>query len=227
MSVVTAVTAQNSVSVQAVEWMSPQFIMTQLDAVLSDYGADAVKSGFLGRTEIIMAVSAKLQTVKPAHVVIDPVLVNHKQQAMFSDLVRVCYLAYLLPIADLITPNLTEAALLMNSSSLDSYLRIRRAAQELNRFGAKHVLIKGFRDGDEMVDIFYDGHTFTDFRDPFIESPHTHGAGDTLSAAVCTFLAQGVGMKTAVARAKQFTHQAIRKAANWQLGKGHGPLAHF
>lgn len=225
MSVLTAVTAQNSQSVQDVTWMTPQFVQSQLEAVLGDYGATAVKTGFLGRADLIIAISAMLQKYRPSHIVSDPVLVNHRGQSMFPDEVRQLYLAYLLPLADLITPNLGETAVLLQTSSIDSYAKLRRAATRLHEIGAKNVVIKGFRDGSEIVDVLFDGATFTDFRQPSIETENTHGSGDTLSAAICAFLAQGVGMKTAVAQAQQFTHHAIQRAAHWQLGGGHGPLA--
>lgn len=227
MSVVTAVTAQNSQTVQDVTWMSPRFVQSQLEAVLSDYGATAVKTGFLGRTELIIAVSAMLQKHKPAHVVIDPVLVNHRGQPMFPDLVRQFYLAYLLPIADLITPNLVETAVILQTSSIDSYAKLRRATTRLHEFGAKNVLIKGFRDGVDLVDVLFDGQSFTDFRQPAIKTENTHGSGDVLSAAICAFLGQGYPLKDAVFQAQQFTHRAIQHAANWQLGGGHGPLSLF
>lgn len=227
MSVLTAVTAQNSLTVSDVAWMTPRFVQAQLEAVLSDYGATAVKTGFLGKAQLIIRVSALLQKHTPPNLVIDPVLVNHQGQTMFPDAVRQLYLFYLLPLADLLTPNLVEAAVLLQTSSLDSYSRIRRAAQRLHQLGAKHVLVKGFRDGTEIVDVLFDGAKFTDFRQPFIVTPNTHGSGDTLSAAICAFLARGDGMETAVAQAQQFTHHAIQRAAGWRLGGGHGPIAQF
>ncbi|WP_420629219.1 bifunctional hydroxymethylpyrimidine kinase/phosphomethylpyrimidine kinase [Candidatus Leptofilum sp.] len=227
MSVVTAVTAQNSLAVQDVTWMSPRFVQAQLEAVLSDYGATAVKTGFLGRTELVIAVSATLQKYKPAHIVVDPVLVNHRGQQMFPDAVRQLYLAYLLPIADLVTPNLVETAVLLQTSSIDSYRKLRRAAARLHQIGAKNVLIKGFRDGAELVNVLYDGQTFIEFRQSRLDTHNTHGSGDTLSAAICAFLAQGVELKTVVSQAQQFTHRAIQHATDWQLGGGHGPLAIF
>lgn len=227
MSVLTAVTAQNSLTVQDVAWMTPQLVQAQLEAVLSDYGAAGVKTGFLGRTELIISVSALLQKYKPANIVIDPVLVNHRHQPMFPDAVRLLYFYYLLPLADLVTPNVTEAAVLLGTSTLESLGKIRRAAESLHRWGARCVLIKGFREGESVVDMLFDGESFTEFRQPHIATQNTHGAGDTLSAAVCAFLAQGEEMETAVARAQQFTHHALQRAANWQLGKGHGPLSLF
>ena len=227
MSAVTAVTAQNSLTVQDVAWMTPHFVQSQLEAVLSDYGATAVKTGFLGRAELIITISAMLQKYKLAHIVIDPVLVNHRGQSMFPDEVRQVYLAYLLPLADLVTPNLGETAVLLQTSSIDSYAKLRRAATRLHEIGAKNVLIKGFHDGDDLVDVLFDGQTFTDFRQPHLETENTHGSGDTLSAAICAFLAQGLPLAEAISQAQQFTHNAIQRATNWQFGGGHGPLALF
>ncbi|MAU01780.1 MAG: bifunctional hydroxymethylpyrimidine kinase/phosphomethylpyrimidine kinase [Anaerolineaceae bacterium] len=227
MSVLTAVTAQNSLTVKDVAWMTPHFVQAQLDAVLSDYGAAAVKTGFLGRAELIILISGLLQKYKPAHIVIDPVLVNHRHQPMFSHEVNLLYYYYLLPLADLVTPNVTEAAVLLNTSTLDSLGKIRRAAESLSRAGPRYILIKGFREREEVVDILFDGSKFTEFRQPFIETQNTHGAGDTLAAAICALLAKGEAMETAVAQAQQFTHHAIQRAANWQLGAGHGPLGIF
>ncbi len=225
MSVITAVTAQNSQTVQDVAWMTPHFVQSQLEAVLSDYGATAVKTGFLGRAELVITISAMLQKYRPAHIVIDPVLVNHRGQSMFPDVARQLYLAYLLPLAELMTPNLGETAVLLQTSSIDSYAKLRHAATRLHQIGAKNVLIKGFRDGSDMVDVLFDGHQFADFRQPHIETQNTHGSGDTLSAAICAFLAQGFPLTDAITQAQQFTHRAIARAAPWQLGGGHGPLA--
>lgn len=226
MSALTAVTAQSSVSVNGVEWMSPRFLMAQLDAVLADYGADAVKTGFLGRADLIVAASAKLQTHRVRRVVIDPVLVNHRGEPMFSRTVTLAYLAYLLPLATLLTPNRREAALLTRSplpaaTELD---RMRALARRLQQLGPQAVLVKGGRDGDEQVDVWVDGRSVHELRAPYIDTINTHGAGDTLSAAAAAFLAQGEALETAVRRAHAFTHQAIARAARWQLGHGHGPV---
>ncbi len=226
MSVVTAVTAQNSVSVQAVQYLPASLVMAQIDAVLSDYGAAAVKTGFIGRSELVIAISAQLQQRHCRPVIIDPVLVNQRGQAMFPDVVRQLYLAYLLPLADLFTPNLTEAALLLNTSMPDSsdLTKLARLAQQLHHWGARHVLLKGGRDGEARVDLFYDGQQAQLLYTPHLETINTHGAGDTLAAAVAAYLARGEGMATAVAYAHQFTAYAIQRAAHWQLGQGHGPV---
>ncbi|MCP4359394.1 MAG: bifunctional hydroxymethylpyrimidine kinase/phosphomethylpyrimidine kinase [Chloroflexi bacterium] len=226
MSVITAVTAQNSLSVNAVQYMTTDFVKQQLEAVLSDYGATAVKTGFIGRPDLIIAVSAKLQQFRCHNVVIDPVLVNHRGQPMFADIVRQLYLAYLLPLAALITPNRHEAALLLNSSlpASNDLPRLANMARNLHRLGTQNILLKGGQEGEEVVDIFFNGREIHELRSPKIDTANTHGAGDTFSATVCVALARGEGMETAVYLAHQFTHHAIQNGANWQLGAGHGPV---
>lgn len=226
MSVVTAVTAQNSVSVERVQYMSPEFVADQLDAVLSDYGAAAIKTGFIGQAELILVIGGKLQLYGCQKIVVDPVLVTHRGQPMFAEAVRVHYVSALLPIAYLLTPNVMETAVLLNTSVPDptDLPRLAQLAQELHRMGARNVLLKGGRDGEDVVDIFFDGRTAHELRSPHIETENTHGAGDTLSAAVCVALARGERLDTAVYLAHQFTHQAIQNGAQWQLGAGHGPV---
>lgn len=226
MSVLTAVTAQNSVAVEKVQFMSPEFVADQLDAVLSDYGTTAVKTGFIGQADLIITISAKLQQHQCPNIVIDPVLVNQHGQPMFPDMVRILYLSYLLPLATLITPNVTETAVLLNTSqpNSDDLPRLKRLAQDLHRLGAKNVLVKGGRDRNEMVDIFFDGNQIQELRTLRIETKNTHGAGDVLSAAVCVGLANGLDVATAVVHAHNFTSRAIQNSANWQLGAGHGPV---
>lgn len=200
MSVITAVTAQNSRAVNAVQLMPPAFVAAQLDAVLSDYGATAVKTGFIGSTSLIITISAKLQQYGCRQVVIDPVLVNHRGQPMFPDLIRQLYISYLLPLAALLTPNYHEAAVLLNTPPPDPYdlPRLADMCHRLHGLGARHVLLKGGREGQEMVDMFYDGQQLHQVRSPRLETINTHGGGDTLAAAVCVALARGEDRKSVV-----------------------------
>ena len=223
MCAVTAVTAQNSVSVNGVEFMSGKFVQAQMDAVLSDYGTHAVKTGFLGRAEIIESVTTSLHLFQPANIVIDPVLVNHKGQAMFAADVLDAYSALLLPLANLVTPNRREAELL-TGLPVQTMAEMETAVQHIHALGPQNVLLKGGRAGDDIIDVLYDGDKLTRFRSPFVDTDNTHGSGDTLSAAVAAYLARGLAMETAVAQAHQFTAQAIQRAATWQMGQGHGPL---
>lgn len=227
MCALTAVTAQNSAAVHGVEWLSPDFLAAQIDAVLSDYGADGVKTGFLGKVSLLTVAADAISAHQPSVVVIDPVLVNHKQQPMFDDAVRQAYLETLFPLATLATPNVTEAALLLQQPPLATLDAVREAARALHQTGAVYVLVKRFVESYECIDVLYDGADFIELRAPFVKTENTHGSGDTLSAAACIFLSRGMRVETAVAQAKTFTTDAIRRAVRWQLGAGHGPLAHF
>lgn len=226
LNVVTVVTAQNSLLVKAVYPLPPDFLAAQLEAVLSDYGATAVKTGFLGRIDVIKSIAAALPAYQTPNIVIDPVLVNHKGEAMFPPGVTSAYVNHLLPLADLITPNRREAELLTGMAAA-GMADMRATAARLHELGPRNVLLKGGRVGDEIVDLLYDGRSFTELRSLFIDTQNTHGSGDTLSAAAAAFLAQGEEMKTAVHQAHQFTAQAIRQSAQWQLGQGHGPVVQW
>jgi hydroxymethylpyrimidine/phosphomethylpyrimidine kinase len=229
MSVVTAVTAQNSVQVDEVHYLPPNLVSAQLKAVLSDYGASAIKTGFIGRAELVKIIAQGLKEFAPFHLVIDPVLVNHKGQPMFGQDVVRAYRDYLLPQADLITPNWDEAQLLagLPREKMHSLSALKRAAAAVHTLGSKNVLISGIRSGDEIVDYWSDGNKLHALTGPIIETENVHGSGDTLSATICAFLASGDSMGDAIKKARQFTVKALQRAANWRLGKGHGPLSHF
>jgi hydroxymethylpyrimidine/phosphomethylpyrimidine kinase len=226
MSVVTAVTAQNSVRVDAVHPLPADFVAAQLDAVLSDYGAAAVKTGFVGRIDLIATLAARLRHHALPHVVVDPVLVNHRGAAMFPPDVTLAYIRHLFPLAELVTPNRQEAALL-TGLLVEEVAAMETAARHIHSLGPSAVLIKGGRERGEVVDVFYDGAAIVHLRGPWLDTSNTHGSGDTLSAAAAVFLAQGQSVQTAVQAAQAFTAVAIRRAAGWQLGQGHGPVAQW
>lgn len=226
MSVITAVTAQNSQRVEAVHPLPVDFVLAQLNAVLSDYGAAAVKSGFIGRVELVEALARQLAQFAPPFLVVDPVLVNHQGQSMFPPAVTEAYVKHLLPLADLVTPNLEEGALL-TGRPIPGVPDMPPAAQAIQALGARWVLLKGGRNGSEMVDILTNGRQSWTLSSAFLDTANTHGSGDTLSAAVCAFLAQGRPMLEAVRSAHSFTAAAIKGAAGWQMGGGHGPVNHW
>ena len=229
MSVITAVTAQNSISVSAVHYLPPEFVQQQIETVLSDYGATAVKTGFLGRADLISVIAASLPAFSINHIVVDPVLVNHMGVAMFApDLVQ-AYREFLLPLASLITPNWREAALLADLAEADiqTPAGIETAVSRLHDLGAKNVLITGVTAGDEIVDWLSTGGALQPLPVPKIVTSNTHGSGDTLSAAIAAFLARGEALETAVQSAQKVTAVALQKARRWRLGAGHGPLCHF
>lgn len=222
-SAVTAVTAQNSHTTHAVQFMPPDLVAAQLTAVLSDYGAAAAKTGFLGRAEIVTAVAQTLAIYPVPFLVVDPVLVNHQGQAMFAPEVTQAYREYLLPRAALVTPNRAEAALL-TGLVVETLAEGETAVRHLHARGSQAVLLKGLVQGTRLVDLFFAGQQIALLDAERLETANTHGAGDTLSAAVCAFLAQGMDMATAVAHAHAFTQRAIHRAAAWQMGQGHGSV---
>ena len=226
MSVVTAVTAQNSLRVEAVQHLPLEFVTAQLKAVLSDYGAAAVKTGFIGRTGLIEALAGQLSFYQPRSLVVDPVLVNHQGQSMFPSAVTRAYAEHLLPLAHLVTPNLEEGALLAGGP-IPGLPDMTAAAKTIQALGPRWVLLKGGRDGSKIIDILTDGRQSWTFSAPYLETENTHGSGDTLSAAACALLAQGKSMVEAVNSAHAFTAAAIRGAVSWQMGAGHGPINHW
>ena len=242
MSAITAVTAQNSVAVSQVHYLPPEMVAAQIDAVLSDYGAAAIKTGFLGRVDIIEAVADRLaywktsevfrkpQRSQPPIIVIDPVLVTHRGEAMFGPEVAAAYRERLFPLADLVTPNLAEAALLWATDDRPQ-ASTPTGLPAVARGLSPPVLVKGLRRGEKIVDAYWDGVEWTELPQPRIDTINTHGSGDTLSAAICAYRALSHAMARdwldAIRQAQTFTHAAIRRGAGWRLGAGHGPLGHF
>ncbi len=225
MSAVTVVTAQNSEEISVIQPIPAELVAAQIEAVLSDYGAEAIKSGFIGSPATIKAVAAVLDKFKPRWIIIDPVLVDHRGESMFDSLVADAYIKYLFPFADLVTPNISEAQILLGWP-ITSLSEVEKAARRIQLYGAAWVLIKGWRQDNYVIDILFGHGTIHQFQSHFIDTPNTHGSGDTLSAAVCAFLAKGASMLDAVQMGRTYTNRAIRKAADWQLGRGHGPLYH-
>jgi hydroxymethylpyrimidine/phosphomethylpyrimidine kinase len=158
--------------------------------------------------------------------IVDPVLVNHKGKEMFDSAVIRAYQTHLLPLADLVTPNLAEAELL-SGRKLTGLAMLESAVPIIHSFGSHWVLVKGSRAGADMVNLLYNGRETSLIRSPYYETDNTHGSGDTLSAAICAYLAQGYEMAPAVEKAIDFTALAIGRARNWRLGGGHGPLNHW
>jgi len=229
MSVITAVTAQNSVEVSVVQYLSPDHVIAQIDAVMLDYGAQAVKTGFIGRADLVQAVADGLGKHQPAYIIVDPVLVNHQNSRMFPPVVTEAYYNHLLPLADLITPNWAEALLLCNipADTKPNTDNISEVMRQLHTLGARQVLITGTVLDGILFDTFSDGLQQQKLVTPWIETENSHGSGDTLSAAICTYLARGYIVFDAIIEAQEFTSAALQAARLWHLGKGHGPLSHF
>ena len=230
MSVITAVTAQNSETVEAMQYIGPEMVAAQIDAVLSDYGAHALKTGFLGQAQLIEQIARRLQAHAAGPLVVDPVLVTHKGQSMFPAQVASAYREHLLPLAELVTPNWREAALLagLDTESAPQVEAVKGLAEALCAAGAKQVLITGVPGPEgKIIDWWFNGHELQPLAQIKIETVNRHGSGDTLSAAICANLALGMEMGNAITNAQVFTRRALAGSAAWRMGRGHGPLSHF
>lgn len=220
MSVVTALTAQNTREVRAVQGVAPDFVAQQLDAVLSDIGADAAKTGMLLNAAVIEAVSEGLSAHDIKTLVVDPVMVAKSGRALLEKKAVDTLAKRLFPLALVVTPNIPEAEVLAGRT-ICSDGDLHDAARAIQAMGPQHVLIKGGHRKGPAKDVLYDGTEFLELVKERIDTPHTHGTGCVLSAALATFLAQGKEMTEAVAEAKDFVHTAVRYAQ--PLGNGHGP----
>lgn len=227
MSAVTAVTAQNSFGVQGVWPMTADAVGEQLQAVLSDFGADAVKTGMLANREIIRRTAGVLAAHRVRHLVIDPVMVAKGGAPLLAEQAVDALRDELLPLARLVTPNVPEACRLAGMAEIATAGQMAEAARRIRRFGPEAVLIKGGHlSGDAAVDLLFDGKDMWLYRAPRIPSKHTHGTGCTLSAAIAAALASGYTLTDAVMAAKTYVLQAIRAAARGIAGGGIGPLDH-
>ncbi len=223
---ITALTAQNTLGVFGVLPVDPDFVAEQMAVVLSDIGADAVKTGMLFSEEIIAAVASMLE-LRARHlpVIVDPVMVAKGGTALLQQRARAALIERLLPLAALITPNAPEAAAL-TGIPVESVADLDRAADRLLAFGASAVLIKGGHlPGDTIVDLLRtaDGEGAR-FEHPRIDTKSTHGTGCTLASAIACGVAHGFTLRDAVQRAEDYVLEAIRTAPG--LGRGHGPLNH-
>ena len=220
MSVITALTAQNTVGVSGIQAVPPAFIGEQLDAVLSDIGADAAKTGMLFDTEIIEVVADKLSAYGIEKLVVDPVMVAKGGDVLLKEEARQSLISRLLPLAFVVTPNIPEAEVL-TGKSIRTGADMEEAARIIHAMGARYVLVKGGHLEGPAADTLYDGREFAAFSRERIDTPHTHGTGCVYSAAVATYLGMGIPVRAAVEKSKDFIHEAIRFGL--PLGHGHGP----
>lgn len=220
MSVITALTAQNTVGVQAVFELPLDFIEKQIDSVMEDIGVDAVKTGMLSSSPIVSLVASKIAQYRVKRLVVDPVMVAKSGDPLLKEEAQEALREELIPLAFVVTPNLPEASVLagMKVSNLKT---MKDAARHIHGMGAKNVLVKGGHLEGELVDLLFDGKAFFEFRGPRIPTNNTHGTGCTFASAIATELAKGSTIQEAVKRAKEFMETAIRFSLS--LGKGHGP----
>jgi hydroxymethylpyrimidine/phosphomethylpyrimidine kinase len=221
---ITALTAQNTEGVHGVVPVDPAFIAQQIEVVLTDIGADALKTGMLHSAEVIGVVAQSLKKHAPGvPLVVDPVMVAKGGHRLLLSEAEAALRDTLLPMAALITPNLPEAEVLAGFP-VRNEADMRRAAERLAGLGARAVLMKGGHLEGDIVDLLFHDGRFERFEDPRIRSKHTHGTGCTLASATAAGLAQKMSLIDAVARARAFVRQAIETAPGF--GRGHGPLNH-
>jgi|GEM_PF-53418 len=224
MSVVTALTAQNTVGVLGIHDVPAEFITLQFEAVAADIGIEAAKTGMLATREVIRAVAESIRQFNVRHLVVDPVMVAKSGARLIRDDAQQALVSELLPLATVVTPNIPEAETLAGMT-IHSPADMASAARRIHALGPAAVYLKGGHRPGDALDLLFDGREFTEFRSPRIETRDTHGTGCTLSAAIATGLGQGLSLTQAVARAKDYITMAIDYAL--RLGAGHGPTNHF
>lgn len=224
-SVITAVTAQNTLGVQEVFGLPPDVVGRQLASVLTDIGADAVKTGMLYDEKIIGVVAAHLRAHPVRRLVVDPVMVATSGERLLNGRrAERALRQQLLPLADFVTPNAAEAAVLWGRP-ITGDEEMRRAAAALHNMGARQVIITGWRRGDRCCDLYFDGSEYHEIDGPYIETRHSHGTGCTFSAALAAWLAYGEEPLRAVFLAKAYVTAGLRHS--FPVGAGSGPVNHM
>lgn len=225
MSVITAITAQNTEEVTDVFELPTSIIAAQLDAIFDDFDVAAVKTGMLSSAEIITTVVKLLKPQQIKHLVVDPVMVAKGGQTLLKPDAIDSMKKELFPMALLVTPNVHEAQQL-SGIEITSLADARRAAKIIHQFGCANVLIKGGHlPNDRGTDLLYDGRFFQIYKGEFIDTPHTHGTGCTFASAIAAHLARGKSVPDAIQTAKTYLTEAIRHSL--AIGHGKGPTNHF
>lgn len=223
-SVITAITAQNTVSVDMVFELEPDMVSAQIDSVMEDIGADAVKTGMLANQDIVNTVAQKMKSLRIANLVVDPVMVAKSGDRLLENQAVDAYRSALIPLAHVVTPNIPEAEVLVGyciTSKEDTY----KAAKDIHEMGAKNVVIKGGHREGPVIDLLYSNELVKEFTASRVDSQNTHGTGCTFASALTAYLALGHSVEQAVFLAKDYVTEAIKAA--FPIGRGHGPLNHF
>ncbi|MEJ5299599.1 MAG: bifunctional hydroxymethylpyrimidine kinase/phosphomethylpyrimidine kinase [Thermodesulforhabdaceae bacterium] len=225
-TVITALTAQNTVAVKGIFAVDPSFVTAQIDAIMEDIGTDSAKTGMLDRKEIIQAVAEAVKRWKIEKFIVDPVMVAKSGDLLLKPDAVEALIKELFPLSYAITPNAPEAQAILSGMVIKSLSDMKDAAEQLHRLGPGYVVLKGGHvESEKVVDVLYDGKNFKIFEADRIPSRNTHGTGCTFSAALAAFLAKGEEIEDAVAKAKRYVTDAIK--AGLPIGSGHGPLNHF
>ena len=224
MSVITAVTAQNTQGVFAVQDISPDIIQKQIEAIFDDITVAAIKVGMVSRTETIKIIAETLCKYPIENLVIDPVMVSKSGFHLLQPDAKEALIKHLLPMATVVTPNLPEAEVI-TGMIIKTVEDMKKAAEIIYQMGPKYVLVKGGHLEGEAVDILYDGNNFTHYNSPRIATKNTHGTGCTLSSAIAANLGKGLSVSEAIENAKNYITIAIENS--FSIGKGVGPVHHF
>lgn len=231
-AVVAALTAQNTQGVTDIHPVPVEFVGAQIDTLFDDVTIHASKIGMLGQAPVIRMVADKLADRCPAHLVLDPVMVAKSGHMLLQTNAVGQLRESLLPLATVITPNLPEAGVLLETSAAENVRQMRQHAERLrnlmNHRDQRWVLLKGGHlPGNETTDLLHDGDVMIEMPGQRIETRNTHGTGCTLSAALATLLAQGLTAQEAAAQAKAYLVKAITESSQLSVGHGHGPVHHF
>ncbi len=227
-SVLTALTAQNTSGVSGVHAVPSAFITAQFDAVMTDLAVGAIKTGMLATRETVETVADGLVRYSHLPIIVDPVMVATSGDVLLAADAIQSIRRRLIPLAEVITPNLPEAARLLDTAIATTEAEMAVQGRALLGLGAKTVLIKGgHAEGDEAVDLLFAAEGVIRLALPRVATRNTHGTGCTLAAAIAALMAAGVARPDAVRRAKQFVWEALQSAKDMRVGQGHGPVDHL
>ena len=227
-SVITALTAQNTVGVQGVFEVPAEFVGMQIDSVMQDIGADSVKIGMLSNEQVIEVVADRIKKYKMELVVLDPVMIAKSGDRLIHKDSQKALIEMLFPLAYLITPNLYEAEVI-TGLKIEGVDQMKLAAKMMLKMGPKNVLVKGGHLSGEKdaIDVLVNDKNTYEYISPRLKTKNTHGTGCTYSSAIAANLAKGHNLTTAVKLAKKYIDSAIRNAKFLQIGRGYGPLNHM
>jgi len=226
-SVLTALTAQNTTGVSGVHAVPSAFITAQIDAVMSDLAVGAIKTGMLATRDTVETVAQALRRFS-IPVVVDPVMVATSGDVLLAEDAIEAVRRKLLPLAEVLTPNIPEAARLLGANAATNEQEMARQGNALLECGPKSVLMKGGHGtSGEAVDLLIEPGRVTRLAKPRIATDNTHGTGCTLAAAIAALRAKGQPMQEAVTSAKDFVWEALRSGQTYSVGRGHGPVDHL
>jgi len=223
MSVLTALTAQNTLGVQAIHEVPASFVEIQIDSVLSDIGADAIKTGMLANADIVEVVAKKIKQYRIKKVVVDPVMVAKSGDSLLRKDAQEALIKQLIPLSTVVTPNLMEASVL-SGLEVRSVEEMKKAARRIYELGSKHVIVKGGHLKGKAIDLLYDGGKYEEIEGPRIETKNTHGTGCTFASAIATLLARGDCVAEAVESKDFYHHGHSIQPCHWKRNRSNQSL---